>query len=165
MQVAFGQMTEQGGDFICPGSEQAMDAKELLVASFLPQFAEDRQASIAAIADDEVLLAGAAGDRRWRVQAALTDGGFDVVVERITDEPWVVLIGPQLLQRHPHGRICERVGHLLQLLALRKGTEQELVGDFLLSGLLHPYLPSSLAPSAQVVADLEFDDIGGTRTF
>ena len=74
-----------------------MNAKEALVAGFLPQLAENCQACITAVADDEIGFARAAGNR-WRlIQSALTDRGLDIVVQRITDEARVVFVGPQLL--------------------------------------------------------------------
>ncbi|MOA03172.1 hypothetical protein D3C78_1226600 [compost metagenome] len=93
MQIAFGQMAEEGSDFIAPRSEQAMNAKETLVAGFLPQLAENRQASITAVADDEIGFSRAAGNRRRLIQSAFTDGRLDVVVQRITNEARVVFVG------------------------------------------------------------------------
>ncbi|MNP47945.1 hypothetical protein D3C76_1420330 [compost metagenome] len=57
-----------------------MNAKEALVAGFLPQLAENRQSRITAVADDEIGFSGAAGNR-WRlIQPAFTDRSFDIVV-------------------------------------------------------------------------------------
>ncbi|MNZ83140.1 hypothetical protein D3C78_1018600 [compost metagenome] len=71
-----------------------MNAKEAFVAGFLPQFAENRQARITAIADDEIGFSRAAGNRRWLIQPAFTDRGLDIVIQRITDEAWVVFVRP-----------------------------------------------------------------------
>lgn len=62
-----------------------MDAEETLVAGFLPQLAENRQARIAAVADDEVGFTRAAGNRRRLIQSAFTDRGFYIVIKRIAD--------------------------------------------------------------------------------
>ncbi|MNP18221.1 hypothetical protein D3C76_1106920 [compost metagenome] len=50
-----------------------MDTEEALFARFLPQFTEDAQTRVTAVADDEVRLIGTAGDRRWLIQATLAD--------------------------------------------------------------------------------------------
>ncbi len=71
-----------------------MDAEETLVAGFLPQLAENRQARIAAVSDDEIGFSRAASNRRRLVQPAFTDGGLYVVIKRITDEARVVFVGP-----------------------------------------------------------------------
>ncbi|MNO94824.1 hypothetical protein D3C76_864530 [compost metagenome] len=71
-----------------------MNAKEAFVAGFLPQFAENRQARITAIADDEIGFSWAASNRWWLIQTAFTDRGLDIVIQRITDEAWVVFVRP-----------------------------------------------------------------------
>ncbi|MNF74062.1 hypothetical protein D3C84_560850 [compost metagenome] len=71
-----------------------MNAKEAFVAGFLPQLAENRQARITAVADDEIGFSRAAGNRRWLIQPAFTDRGLDIVIQRITDEAWVVFVRP-----------------------------------------------------------------------
>ena len=87
-----------------------MNAKEALVAGFLPQLAENRQSRITAVADDEIGFTRAAGNRRWLIQPAFTDRGFYIVIKRIADEAWVVLVGPQLLQRDQHRGVDDWIG-------------------------------------------------------
>lgn len=64
MQVTFGQVPDQGMRLGLPRAEQAVDLKESLLAGFLPEFAEDAQTGVAAIADYEMRLIRTAGDRR-----------------------------------------------------------------------------------------------------
>ncbi|MNL13785.1 hypothetical protein D3C87_1347040 [compost metagenome] len=114
-----------------------MNAKETLVTGFLPQLAENRQARITAVADDEIGFSRAAGNRRWLIQPAFTDRGLDIVIKRITDKTRVVFVGPQLLQSDQHRRVDEWIGQPLQFWTLREVVLVQLVGDLLLTELLH----------------------------
>ncbi|MCY1348762.1 hypothetical protein D9M69_349180 [compost metagenome] len=114
-----------------------MNAKEALVAGFLPQLAKNRQARVTAIADDEEGFSRAAANRRWLIQPAFTDRGLDIVIQRITDEARVVFVGPQLLQSDQHRRVGEWIGQPFQLWTSRKVVLMQLVGDLLLTELLH----------------------------
>ncbi|MNC25932.1 hypothetical protein D3C75_740420 [compost metagenome] len=137
VQIAFSQMAEQGGDFIAPGAEQAMNAEEAFIAGFLPQLAENRQARITAVADDEIGFTRAAGNRRWLIQPAFTDRGLDILIQRITDEARVVFVGSQLLQSDQHRRISEWIGHPLHFWTRSEVILVQPVGDLLLTELLH----------------------------
>ncbi|MNP74960.1 hypothetical protein D3C76_1719210 [compost metagenome] len=66
-------MAEQGGSLIGPRSKQAVDTKEAFVMGLLPQLSENRQAGVAAVADDEGRFTRAAGDRRWLIQPSFAD--------------------------------------------------------------------------------------------
>src|SRR5450830_582532 len=114
-----------------------MNAEEALIAGFLPQFAENRQARITAVADDEVGFSRAAGNRRWLIQPAFTDRRLDIVIQRITDEAWVVFVGSQLLQSDQHRCIDEWIGQPLQLGTSRVVVLVQFVVDLLLTELLH----------------------------
>ncbi|MNG01600.1 hypothetical protein D3C84_845880 [compost metagenome] len=100
MQIAFRQVAEQGADFMGPGFEQAVNAKETFITGFLPQLTENRQAGITAVADDEGGFTGTASDGRRLIQTAFADRGLEVVVQWITEKTRVVLIRPQLLEGH-----------------------------------------------------------------
>jgi hypothetical protein len=92
-----------------PRAEQARYAEKAFVLGLRPEFAQDRQPRVAAVADDVVVLAGPPGDGRRRVQAALADGCLDFLVGRIALLARVVVVGAQLVQRHDHGRVGDRV--------------------------------------------------------
>ncbi|MNN60847.1 hypothetical protein D3C81_1760540 [compost metagenome] len=73
VQVTLGQVPKQRMRFRMPRAEQAMDTEEALLARFLPKFTENAQTSVAAVADDEMRLIGAAGDGGRLIQAALAN--------------------------------------------------------------------------------------------
>ncbi len=152
-QFVLGQVAGQHHDFAAagPGPEQARYAEEPLVLGLRPQFAQDRQACVAAVADDVVALARASGDRRRRIKAALADGRLDVLVGRIALLPGVVVVGTQLVQGHDHGRVGDRVaqGRGGWAAALEPGREQ-LAGHLLGGHLNHGGLPAlGIGPRAR----------------
>ncbi|MNH03143.1 hypothetical protein D3C72_1595720 [compost metagenome] len=131
VQIAFGQMAQQSVMFRLPRTEQASNTEEALLSGFLPQFREDTQAGVAAVADDEVLFAGPARDGRGLVQAAVADGGFQFRVQRVADEARVMFVGPELLKGYDHRRAAVRVGCRFLRCPLRKMRLLKLAGDFI----------------------------------
>ena len=116
MQFVLGQMAGERDDLAAlgPGPEQAGDAEEALVLRFAPQLAQDGQPCVAAVANDVVRLAGAAGDGRRRIEAAFPDRCLDLVVARVARDARIEVIRLELVQRHRHGGIgdgiAERIG-------------------------------------------------------
>ena len=110
-QFVFSQVSGQGDDFATfgPRAELAGDAEEPLLLGLAPQLAQDRQPGVAAVADDEVLFARAAGDRWRRIQTSLADGRLDLIVGRVALDPRVMVIGAQLIERHDHRRVSDRI--------------------------------------------------------
>ena len=94
-QFVLGQMAGQHDDFAAAGPrpEQARYAEKLLVLGLRPQFAQDRQPRVAAVADDVVILARPSGDGRCRIQAALADGCLDFLIGRIALLARVMVVG------------------------------------------------------------------------
>lgn len=116
VQLVFGEVPGQRDDFAAlgPGPEQARDAKEAFVPCFTPQFAQDGQPRVAAVADDVVRFTRTAGDRRRSIETALPDRGLDLVIAGIARDAGIEVVGLELVQRYRHGRIrdgiTERIG-------------------------------------------------------
>ena len=127
-QLVFGQVARQGDDLapFRPRAKQAGDTEEAFLLGLGPQLAKDGQSRIAAIANDEVFFAGPARDRRWRIQSALADGRLDFFVSRVALDARVVVIWAQLVQRHDHRRVGDRIAQRRGggTVALKSGGEQ-----------------------------------------
>src|SRR5690606_18354803 len=92
----------------------AGNAEIALVLRLAPEFAQDGESRVAAVADDVVAFARTAGDRWWGVKTAFADGSFDLVVSRISSDAGVEVVRAKLIERHHHrcvgDRIVQRVG-------------------------------------------------------
>src|SRR5258708_33478552 len=95
MKLIFDEMSGQRDDVAAfrPGPKQAVDAEETFVLGLGPQLAQDREARVAAIADDVNRRTRASGDRGRRIEAALPDRCLDVVVEGIAGDTRIEFVG------------------------------------------------------------------------
>ena len=144
-QLVFCQVARQGDDLapFRPGAEQAGDAEESFLLGLGPQLAKNGQSRIAAVSNDEVFFARPACDRRWSIQSPLADGRLDFLVSRIALDAGVVVIRVQLVQRHVHRRIGDRIAQRRGsgTSSLEPGGEQ-FIRHVTRSHFSHAHLPS-----------------------
>ncbi len=143
VQFVFREMARQGNDFstLRPRPELARDAEEALVPHLAPQFAQDRETGIAAVADDVVIRARTPGDGRGSVESAFANRRLDVVVKRVAGEARIKLIRSQLIERHDHRRILNRIAQAVRDgAAAREAIAQELVCNVLGGDVRHGHL-------------------------
>ncbi|MPM12965.1 hypothetical protein SDC9_59320 [bioreactor metagenome] len=109
-----------------PRAEQARNPEEAFLLGLAPQLAQDRQPRVAAVANDVVRLARPARDRGGRVQPTFADGRLDLRIGRVARHARVVVVGPQLVQRHHHRRVGDGVaqGRGRRAAALEAGGQQ-----------------------------------------